>query len=187
MDLREYKLTAAEIQEAKSCFFYQPFRFSEDVQSGIAYDWAHNKGVFQVDRREVDAATWRSFDTLNNDLRTTYDGWLDAIAAQYGDMRGASVLDIACAEGYFLHGLKQRGAGRCVGYDLAPRASVATKLLNKLFGHDVEFRNAGYDMQLHSVPGAEPADIVISSAIMVHLSDPTFYLAFLGAMTKKLL
>ena len=26
-------------------------------------------------------------------------------------MRGASVLDIACAEGYFLHGLKQRRAG----------------------------------------------------------------------------
>ena len=125
--------------------------------------------------------------TLNYNLRTTYDGWLDAIAASYGDLGNARVLDIACAEGYFLHGLKQRGAGRCIGYDMATRPSISTGLLNRLLGHDVEFRNIAYDMRLHTVPGAEPADIVISSAIMGHLSDPTFFLEFLGSMTKRLL
>ena len=33
--------------------------------------------------------------TLNYNLRTTYDGWLDAIAASYGDLGNARVLDIA--------------------------------------------------------------------------------------------
>jgi len=187
MNLRKYKLSPADLAEAKASLFYQPFRISEEIQSGIAYDWIYNKGVFQVDRREVDAETWKTFDALNHNLRTAYDGWLDAIAAGYGDLRNASVLDVACAEGYFLHGLKQRGAGRCIGYDIASSPSVSTGLLNRLLGHDVEFRNIAYDMRFHMVPGAEPADIVISSAIMVHMSDPTFFLEFLGSMAKRLL
>lgn len=187
MDLRKYKLSPADLAQAKASLHYQPFRISEEIQSGIAYDWIHNKGVFQVDRREVDDATWKAFDTLNNNLRITYDGWLDEIAACYGDLRSASALDIACAEGYFLHGLKQRGAGRCIGYDIASRPNISTSLLNRVLGHDVEFRKVAYDMRHHTVPGAEPADIVIASAIMGHLSDPTFFLEFLGSMTKRLL
>jgi len=125
MNLRKYKLSPADLAEAKASLFYQPFRISEEIQSGIAYDWIYNKGVFQVDRREVDAETWKTFDALNHNLRTTYDGWLDAIAAGYGDLRNASVLDVACAEGYFLHGLKQRGAGPASATTLRPvRASL---------------------------------------------------------------
>ena len=62
MDLRKYKLSPADLAQAKASLLYQPFRISEEIQSGIAYDWIHNKGVFQVDRREVDAETWKTFD-----------------------------------------------------------------------------------------------------------------------------
>ena len=48
MDLRKYKLSPADLAEAKASLFYQPFRISEEIQSGVAYDWIYNKGVFQV-------------------------------------------------------------------------------------------------------------------------------------------
>jgi hypothetical protein len=42
-------------------------------------------------------------------------------------------------------------------------------------------------MRTHTIPNAASADIVISSAIMCHLSDPLEYLTFLASITKKAL
>lgn len=187
MDLRNRNLSRDDVNEARGLFFYQPFILSDDLQSGIAYDWSHGNNVYQVDRSQVDEATWTAFDSANHNLRSAYEGWLDAIAAAYGDLSNASMIDTACAEGYFLHGLADRGVRRCVGYDLSPRVLETNRFLNRILAHNVEVHAIPYDMRTHTIPGSEPADIVISSAIMVHLSDPTFYLEFLGSITKKLL
>jgi SAM-dependent methyltransferase len=37
-----------------------------------------------------------------------------------GDLKGKSVLDLACGEGFYTRRLKQRGAARVVGVDLSP-------------------------------------------------------------------
>ncbi len=187
MDLSKFRLSKEDIDEARRHLFYQPFKISDDVQSGVAYDWAYGKGIFQADKRLVDPETWAAFDHLNEQLRITYDYWLRSIAKSYGDMSAALVVDTACAEGYFLYGLLGHGAGRCIGYDISDRMAGAIGFLNRVTERHVEFRNIPYDMRQHKISGAPLADIVISSAIMVHLSDPTFYLEFLGSITQKVL
>lgn len=187
MDLRNLNLSRHDVEAIRGLFMYQPFFLRDGLQSGIAYDWSHGGGVCQVEQSQVDKATWDAFSAANQELRAAYEGWLDVIASECGDLAGASVIDTACAEGYFLHGLAKRGAGRCVGYDLSPRVVETNRFLNKALGNEVEAKAIPYDMRKHTIPGVEPADIVISSAIMVHLSDPTYYLEFLGSITKKLL
>lgn len=187
MDLRDYRLSAADVQEARRHLYYQPFIISDDIQTGIAHDWAYGKGIYQMLRKEVSFADWERFCYLNGQLRGLYDYWIGEIDRYSGGIAGRSVLDTACAEGYFLYRSKQKGAARCLGYDLAVHLAGTTAFLNRVTGLDIEFQNIPYDMRSHRILGASPSDIVISSAIMVHLSDPTYYLEHIASLTKQAL
>jgi 2-polyprenyl-3-methyl-5-hydroxy-6-metoxy-1,4-benzoquinol methylase len=187
MDLRAYRLSAADIQEARRHLYYQPFIVSDEVQTGIAYDWAHSKGIYQMQRSEVSPAEWEEFCHLNEQLRNLYDYWIGEIDRYSGGIAGRSVVDTACAEGYFLYRSKQRGAASCTGYDLAPHLAGTTAFLNRVTGLGIEFRNIPYDMRAHRIAGASPSDIVISSAILVHLSDPTYYLEHVASLARRAL
>jgi SAM-dependent methyltransferase len=52
---------------------------------------------------------------------------LRAFAKRGIDVRGASVLDIGCGSGYFLHRLREYGAGECHGVDLAENRIAAAR------------------------------------------------------------
>jgi len=187
MDLRSFRLSAADVQEARQYLYYQPFIISDDVQTGIAYDWTHGKGIYQMLRTEASQAEWEEFCYLNGQLRSLYDYWIGEIDRYSGGIAGRTVVDTACAEGYFLYRSKQKGAARCLGYDLADYPTEVTSFLNRITGLHVEFQNTPYDMRTHRIVGASPSDIVISSAIMVHLSDPTYYLEHIASLTKQAL
>jgi hypothetical protein len=115
-----------------------------------------------------------------------YDSWIDHTLAAIGSPVNFSVIDTAANAGYFLYRFKEKGAGRCLGYDLLDFTSVYTTL-NTLICSDVQFIARSYSMDTHTIPGCPSSDIVISSAIMCHLSDPLNYLAFLGSITNKAL
>lgn len=187
MDLRKYNLSNEKIDLAKNTLFYQPFIISDDIQTGVAYDWRHGRGVFQMNRKDVSRNEWNQFVEENKLLRNTYDFWIDTIISIYGDISNATVIDTACAEGYFLFRFLEAGAKRCIGYDMDGRLSESISTLKKITGLNAEFYNTPYDMMSHKISGSETADIVISSAIMVHLSDPTYHIHFLSSITKKML
>lgn len=192
MDLRPYNLSPKQIDEAARVLSYQPFIISDDLQTGVAYSWLYDdeggRRVYQqrefvFDRRHCAAEVWAKAEDANRRLRTMYDDWLDVIAER---LPGASVLEIGCNTGYLLAGAQLRGMAPCTGVDPGNYArSVA--FLNKTLGTRVRFRRAAYDSWKHRVRWLAPHDLVIASAVMQHISDPLYFLAFLGRMAKKAL
>jgi hypothetical protein len=157
-----------------------------DKTNDIAYQWkAPNTPLKQVNNY-ITEKNWELFAECNKRLRYMYDFWIDYTLNVLDNPSHYSVVDSASNAGYFLYKFKEKGAGKCIGYDLLD-FSVVFSILNRLTGYDVKFFNKSYDMASHTIPGSSPADIVISSAIMCHLSDPLNYLAFLGSITKKAL
>ncbi|MCE1892621.1 class I SAM-dependent methyltransferase, partial [Enterobacter hormaechei] len=56
-----------------------------------------------------------------------------------GDIRGKSVLDLACGYGYFGRELHRRGAEKVVGIDISEKMIELAKAKSKLYGDDIEF------------------------------------------------
>lgn len=57
-----------------------------------------------------------------------------------GDVRGRSVLDIGCGEGYCARELKRRGAGDCLGIDLSEQMIQAARLQEEQDRFGIEFQ-----------------------------------------------
>jgi hypothetical protein len=205
MDLREYHPTLSQINSLIGDGCYQPFIFSDDFISGIGYCWLTGEMIIAMDRATdsayqwkapqiplipvhgyITTDRWRLFLECNTKLRAMYDSWIDRTIAGLDSQMNYSVIDTAANAGYFLYRFKERGAGNCIGYDLLDFSS-AYATLNNLMGSDVRFKDQSYSMATHTIPGCPSADVVISSAIMCHLSDPLNYLTFLGSITKKAL
>ncbi len=193
MDLREYNPTIDQIDELKKIMTdmivsYQPFILSDNCCTGTADDWINQSGKYMMEKDNVCFEDWDRFTEANGRMRRMYNDWINSICNLAGPLSDLTVVDTAASQGYFLYELLKRGAKRAVAYDLDyPPIHKSYELLNEITGYAVEFISEPYDMMTHKIPNAVEADIVISSAIMLHLSDPTYYLAFLGSITKKLL
>jgi len=57
-----------------------------------------------------------------------------------GDVKGRSVLDIGCGEGYCARELKRRGAGDCLGIDLSEQMIQAARLQEEQDRFGIEFQ-----------------------------------------------
>jgi hypothetical protein len=205
MDLRKYNLTFDQIQPLIGQGCYQPYIFSDNFMSGVCYSWVTGELIQAMDRSNdiayqwqaptaplkqinhyITKQNWELFVDCNKRLRAMYDSWIDHTLSTLEYPSNYSVIDTAANAGYFLYRFKEKGAGKCIGYDLLDLSDVYSTL-NKITGFNVEFFNKSYDMITHKIPDSPSADIVISSAIMCHLSDPLHYLAFLGSITTKAL
>jgi SAM-dependent methyltransferase len=157
-----------------------------DRTNDIAYQWQDEYFQLRKIKHYITDQNWELFADCNKRLSTMYDSWIDYTLSVLSFTSDYSVIDTAANAGYFLYRFKEKGAGKCIGYDKSDFSDVYSTL-NQITGHNVEFYNKPYDMVTHKISDALSADIVISSAIMCHLSDPLNYLSFLGSITKKAL
>ncbi len=205
MDLRKYNPTVQQIQSLIGEGCYQPFIFSDNLMSGICYSWITGDLIIAMDKANdiayrwvapnhplqqvngyITDERWEIFTDCNRRQQNMYASWIDCVLNLLDNPSGYSVIDTAANAGWFLYQFKDRSAGRCIGYDLLNFSHVYDTI-NFLTGYNVSFFNKSYDMRTHEIPDSASADIVISSAIMCHLSDPLDYLTFLASITKKAL
>lgn len=132
-------------------------------------------------------AAWKQFTEANGRMRKMYDDWIEQMCDLVGGVSEVTVVDTAANAGFFPYRFLERGAHRAIAYDMNSKLAQIYDLLNVITGFEAEFVNTPYDQMTHEIPGAEKGDIVISSAIMCHLSDPLYYLNFLSSITKKAL
>jgi SAM-dependent methyltransferase len=191
MDLRKFRLSQAQVEQGTACLNYQPFILDDDICTGVAYSWigtsdggrSQNARDFVLDRRKCDGRLWERFWDANRRLASMYDDFLDAIVKHVPQ---GTLLDVACNNGYFLVRGMERGMSQCVGYDLVDySASVA--FLNSVVGTKAKFHNAGYDSWTHEIAGCDEYDVVVATNIMQHVSDPLYFLNFLGRRARKAL
>jgi hypothetical protein len=115
-----------------------------------------------------------------------YDSFIDEIDRVVGPIANLTVADVGTCCGYFPISFARRGARRSVGFDAADY-SPTFGLLNEICGTKAEFIHRAYDGPSGKIPGADVFDVVVSSALLVHLSDPLHHLAFLGSIARKAL
>lgn len=170
---------------------------------------------FVKNRAETDASVWANFVDANQRLAAMYQDYIDAICRAFPD-RGLSVLDVACNNGYFLVEFSARGYKTCIGADRANYSAAIAELnsvlgtrarfwprhycswvhtfksnriaggLQRLFGYERNYWNRLHDAGALLCP--EPSfDITIASQIYQHISDPLYFIAFLGRITRKAL
>lgn len=210
MDLRKYKLSRAQIDEAARVLDYQPFLISDDIQTGIAYSWLYSINSRTspplIFRRQEWNNEWGKIGAANERLREMYDDFVDEIAKRYP--RG-SLLDIACNNGYFpvqahLHGMRD-----CVGSDIGIRYKQSIEFLNAVCGSRARFifapyepeggsfgRHKSFDVRAYmkslvarSTSGIfglhKRFDVVIMAAILCHIPNPLRFLASVGNLAKE--
>jgi len=207
MDLRPYNLSQDQLVRAaelavSGLICYQPFIFSDNLITGAGYEFAKVKegaGMIycpqlppstttykNAKRHLIDPAILDEFRNYNDSLRVLYESMLDLIVEKVGDPRDLTYADVGSCTGYFPLSLAKRGAKEAVGYDVVDYAPTY-ELLNQILGTNAKFKRAAYDHELGTVPGAGTFDVVLSIALLVHMSDPLRHLAFLGKIARKAL
>ena len=116
-------------------------------------------------------------------MRRFYNGMVDQIADAVGPLDNMSVLDVGCNTGYFPLAFARRGARQATGIDQIDY-SPTVALLNDICGTSVEFGNWDYDGSLAAL---KQYDLVMSVAVLVHLSEPLRHLTWLGSSARKAL
>lgn len=205
VDLRPYQPTPAQIDRAKLLAFsgllnHQPFIFDDRfaVGAGLSFFAGYTRDVPTVycpdgpppgaspeyaARVRVGTEDEEAFVTANERIRRFYDGLVEQVA-RVCPVQRASVLDVGANAGYFPLAFLLRGVRRAVGIDRVDYGETL-RLLGEICHVKPEFRAWTYD---GSFVAPDSFDIVVSVAVLVHLSDPLRHLAWLGsAATRALL
>lgn len=192
MDLRPYLRTPRQVELACQVLSYQPYIITDNIQTGVAYSWLYDReggrrtyaqSEFVFDKATCLEDVWERASDANQRLRNMYKSWLDTLVSL---VPGGSVAEVGCNNGYFLVGAQRRGMGPCSGVDAA-NYGPTVGFLNEILKTDVRFNQVGYDLWSHTVPGLEPHDLVIASAVLQHISDPLYFLSYLGRIARKAL
>lgn len=176
---------------------YQPWIFADDFECGVGLEFERDDycgyiylpdSVRPPTLQFIDAELLPGFRAANARLRLLYEGLADRMCAAFnGGIGGATTLDVGCNSGYFPIAFSRRGASLAMGCDREKEFSASVALLNEIIGSKAEFMPTRYDPRLRTVPGAQPADIVTSLAVLCHVSDPLQHLHALGALARKAL
>ena len=204
MNLSPLIKTDSQLEEAKELILdgklsYQPFIFADDLEVGIGYEalcgefsgsvyWPtiDPKVREEVGKIFVSNKNKDQFTKANQRLRIMYDTFIDEICTHIGDVSQTTFADIGCQSGYFPISFSLRGAKRAVGYDRVD-FSKNFNLLNSIMGTNAEFVHESYNGRTQTICGCESYDVVISIAVLSHLSDPLQHLAFLGSIARRAL
>lgn len=187
MDLRKYSLSPEQEEELRHLIGYQPFILSDDCMTGTGDIWSNRSKMKCADRTICAPEEWERFSEANLRMMRMYNDWIDEVKTRCEDFGQMTVLDTGCNAGFFLYRFREEGVSRAWGYDLNPKLVRAYEILNEITGLNVVYHNVAYDQFKHEIPNAEPADIVVSTGVMCHLSDPLYYLHFLGKLAKRML
>jgi len=205
MDLRPLIKSARQIEDARrlalrGLLSYQPYIFSDSFATGaglsiLAGHLKDPPAVYCPDATADDTDPTffarefakeeqrKEFFSANEAMRRFYDGMVDQIAAALGPLEDISVLDVGCNTGYFPLAFARRGARHAKGIDRIDY-SPTVSLLNDICGTSVQFAPWNYD---GSLAAFEQHDLVLSIAVLVHLSEPLRHLAWLGSSARKAL
>ena len=205
MDLRSLITSPRQLEEARrlalrGLLSYQPYIFTDTfaVGAGLSIIAGHLKeppAVYCPDAtaddtdptffaREFAKEDQREeFFSANEAMRRFYDDMVDQIAAAVGPLEKLSILDVGCNTGYFPVAFARKGARHAKGIDRIDYTPTVS-LLNEICGTSVQFAPWNYD---GSLTAAEQHDLVLSVAVLVHLSEPLRHLAWLGSTARKAL
>jgi 2-polyprenyl-3-methyl-5-hydroxy-6-metoxy-1,4-benzoquinol methylase len=205
MDLRPHNVTPAQLDLARELavrglLCYQPFLFADDFMTGAGYEFAkiaEGAGMVyypqvpeeklenaEVRRNIIDPSLRDEFADYRSRLADLYENFIEACGEHVGPYSELTFADVGCCSGYFPVSFAKRGAKRAVGYDVVDY-TPSFALLNDVLGTNAEFIHRGYDTTIGGIPEAETFDVVLSIAVLVHLSDPLQHLAFLGRIAHK--
>ncbi|HEX9466186.1 MAG TPA: methyltransferase domain-containing protein [Alphaproteobacteria bacterium] len=194
MDLRPYRLSAADVERAKALLEYQPFIVADTVCTGVAYDWLYSPDPEAHPRREVyDLSAdgpemfQRALDA-NTRLLRTYEAFARAMCAAFP---GETYLDVSCNSGLLPIFMSLNGMGDCFGLDL-PRHANAFSFLTGLTGSPARFMPGAYVNEPQpAIATGNPDDsgrefdVVSSMAFLCHVGDPLHVLQVLAGIAKK--
>ncbi len=99
-----------------------------------------------------------------------------------GDLRGKSVLDLACGEGFYTRQLKQRGAARVAGVDISEQmiALARAEEARKPLGIDYDVQDAA------QVALPEPFDLVVAAYLLNYAQSREQLLGMCQAVARNL-
>ncbi len=96
-------------------------------------------------------------------------------------LKGKSVLDLGCNNGFFCYEAARRGATRVVGLDVEPDMIRKNRILAGVLGLDVEFKVIDLDRERL----VESFDYVLCLNVLHHLRYPLYTLDNLAVITKE--
>jgi len=204
LDLRSKELTPEQIRQVEEFIIqgklaYQPFIFTETLETGAGQKFhdGETKGgrVYWKDApenlpkpiKEVLTDDPEHFRECNETIRFIYRHFIDSIVENLGgDISDLSFAEVGCNTGYFLHALALRGAAKCVGLDYTRNEEVF-KWFNRVLNTNSEFRFAEWNPLEHRVLyGKMPeVEVTLTVAVMCHLADPLYHLAYLCDHSAK--
>jgi len=98
---------------------------------------------------------------------------------------GATVIDLACNEGWFSHRMLEWGAARVIGVDIRPRLIRRAELIRSHFGISpgrLEFRCADiFDLDTSALG---TFDVVLCLGLIYHLENPIGALRIVRRLTR---
>jgi ubiquinone/menaquinone biosynthesis C-methylase UbiE len=116
--------------------------------------------------REHELGTREFFDAIEKHRYSEYAPWMPRVM-EFGDFRGARLLEIGCGMGTDLLQFA-RGGARCVGIDLTPRSIEITRHRFALYGASGSFMiSDGERLPFRS----ESFDVVYSNGVLHHTPD----------------
>lgn len=116
----------------------------------------YNQGQVAEQYRKAKEQPWRS-------LVETY-----TFMKRIGDLKGKSVIDIACGGGHFTRRLRQGGAARVVGVDISERMIAQARFLEEQDPLDIEYR---VEDARSVAPYEEDFDLAVSAWLLVYAHD----------------
>jgi SAM-dependent methyltransferase len=193
MDLREFRPSPEQVNEAATLLHYQPFVLDDDRHTGVAYSWLYSEdptrsrySEFLFDRRALPEEVWRKAWDANGRLAAMYDAFAEVIVDTCGQ---GSMLDIGCNTGYLPVKASLAGVRNSAGMDHVDW-SRAFHLLNQITGSRAQFLLGHYDPSVSSVLLASGAslqqyDVVSSTAVLCHMPDPLHFLRAISRIASK--
>jgi hypothetical protein len=208
LDLRKFIKDKTHVETARQLAIrgllnYQPWIFSDDFETGVGLEWSEGQfsglvyypdidrslleGSPELRRLIIDPARYKEFHEANVKLRQLYDGIVDAICKKVGDVRQLSFLDVGCNTGYLPQSFALLGAREAAGCDREGYFAETFDLLNAVLGTKARFYKSFYNPLSREIEGIREHDVVLSMAVLCHLSDPLTHIKCLGNIAGKAL